>query len=48
MALETTILLLILAGVLFLLIRHGRRTPAAVRGHARPAPRRHGRRTKLD
>lgn len=47
MALETTILLLILAGVLFLLIRHGRRTPA-VRGQAHPAPRRRSRRTKFD
>lgn len=46
MALETTMPLLILAGVLFLLLRHGRRTPAAVRGHARPC--RHARRTKLD
>lgn len=48
MALETTILLLILAGVLFLLIRHGRRTPAAVRGQVHPRPRRRSRRTRFD
>ncbi|MFC4821764.1 hypothetical protein [Dokdonella ginsengisoli] len=40
MSVETTTLLLLLGGALFLLVRYGRRAPAAVRVSVRPRRRR--------